>query len=122
MPDDKMPEYIMKGTAGPVINDEAEVVRVRRALSKELGEEKILEGIPPVMISEDFPMLASPFPDVPTLFVEIGTGEPDAYANFIERAQHPAVLNHNPRYTVDIGAIEVGTVALTTVVREYLGD
>lgn len=119
--DDRMPEYIMKGKAGPVINGEAEVARARLALSKELGEDKILEGIPPVMISEDFPMLANPFTDVPTLFVEIGTGAPDAYLNFTERGQHPAILNHNPRYTVDADAIEVGTIALTAVVREYLG-
>jgi hypothetical protein len=74
------------------------------------------------MISEDFPMLASPFDDVPTLFIEVGTGAPDVYTRFREEGLHPEIQNHNPRYALDLGIIETGTVAMTAVVREYLGQ
>jgi hypothetical protein len=68
-----------------------------RAMARELGQDKVLEGKPPVMISEDFPMLASPFEDVPTLFIEVGTGAPDVYKKFKEQGVHPEIQNHNPR-------------------------
>ena len=119
--EDRMPEYIMKGNAGPVINNEAEVTRAAQAMARELGEDKVLEGKPPAMISEDFPMLASPFDDVPTLFIEVGTGAPDVYTKFKAEGVHPEIQNHNPRYALNPEIIEVGTVAMTAVVREYLG-
>jgi hippurate hydrolase len=119
--EDRMPEYIMKGNAGPVINAEPEVARASRAMARELGQDKVLEGKPPVMISEDFQMLASPFEDVPTLFIEVGTGGPEVYTRFKGEGMHPQIQNHNPRYALDLDIIEVGTVAMTAVVREYLG-
>lgn len=121
IPADRMPEYHMKGNAGPVINGEAEVVRAKAALAAQLGGEKVLEGIPPVMISEDFPMLASPYPGMPTLFIEVGTGAADAYTNFMQQGEHPLIQNHNPRYVVDLDTIAVGTIAMTSVVRAFLG-
>jgi len=117
-----MPTYEMKGYATPLINSEAEVEHVRPALIEELGADRVLPGIPPAMGSEDFQMLAQPFDDVPVLFLEVGAGTPDAYTNLMEKGQPPRFFNHNPRYEVDLQAIPTGTIALTRLVLEYLGD
>jgi hippurate hydrolase len=122
MPEDHMPEYTMRGYATPVINAEEDYKRAKAALIKALSDDKVLEGVPPVMGSDDSQMLASPFNDVPILFIEIGAGAPDSYKNLMEKGQLPAIFNHNPRYTVDLEAIPTGTIALTAVVLEYLGD
>lgn len=120
MPEDRMPEYTMKGYGTPVINSEEDYKRAKSAMSAVLGADRVLEGLPPVMGSEDFQMLATPFDDVPVLFIEVGSGTQDAYTNIVERGQLPAVVNHNPRYALDPGAIATGTIALTSVVLDYL--
>ncbi len=33
---------------------------------------------------------------------------------------HPEIQNYNPRYKVDLHTIEVGTIAMTAVIREFL--
>src|SRR5262249_36435917 len=54
VPKDRMPRYIMKGHAGPVINDKEASRRAETSLKRVLGQDKVLPGLPPIMGSEDF--------------------------------------------------------------------
>jgi hippurate hydrolase len=59
MPEDRMPIYNMKSYATAVINENPEDVKTARvAMETALGRSKVVEGLPPVMGSEDFQMLA----------------------------------------------------------------
>ena len=121
MPEDRMPTYEMKGMATPVINGSTEDVETARAaMQRALGEDKVLEGMPPVMGSEDFQMLGAPYPDTRILYIEIGSGAPGVYRDFMEDGKLPAILNHNPRYVVERPAIAAGTTALTAVLMAFL--
>jgi len=122
MPADGMPEYIMKGYATPVINAPEDHERAKAAMVVALGPDRVLEGIPPLMGSEDFQMLASPFDDVKVVLIEVGGGEADAYTNLMEQGRLPAFVNHNSRFEVDLQAVPSGTIALTAVALEYLDD
>ena len=121
VPEDKMPTYKMKGYAGPVINNFPEdTQRAKQAMASTLGSDKVLLGLPPLMGSEDFQMLGSPYPDARILFVEIGSGKPDVYSNYIDKQMLPEVLNHNSKYVVEQQSIATGTAALTALVLEFL--
>ncbi len=120
VPKNNMPSYHMRGHSKPLINNEAETNKARQAMIATLGNDKVLEGMPPVMGSEDFHMLGSPYPEVPTIYVEVGSGKPNVYRNFVEKNKLPNVLNHNPRYVVEEEAIATGTQALTALVLDFL--
>jgi amidohydrolase len=118
VPKDKMPEYVMKGTAGPVVNDEEATQRAEPALRLALGNDKSLPGAPPVMGSEDFQDLAAPHPKTKILFVHIGCGPADV----LERIKNgtPPATNHNPKFQVELPAIAAGVRADTMLLLEFL--
>src|SRR5262245_47182463 len=60
VPEDRLPKYVMKGSAGPLINDEEAVRRAEPALQLALGKDHVVPGLPTQMGSEDFQDLASP--------------------------------------------------------------
>src|SRR5262249_49633495 len=68
VPRDKMPEYIMRGSSGPMFNDEEASKRAQRPLQLALGKDRVLPGNPPSMGSEDFQDLAAPYPETKVLF------------------------------------------------------
>ncbi len=122
VPASRMPEYDMKGYAIPVINENADdVEKARRAMADTLGEARVVNGLPPIMGSEDFQMLAEPFAGTRILFVEVGSGKPDVYDNLVQKGEYPP-LNHTPRYVVERPAIATGTAALTSIVMDFLAD
>src|SRR6516162_7820827 len=118
MPKDRMPRYVMKGHAGPVVNDEAASRRAETALKLVLGQDKALPGLPPVMGSEDFQKLAAPHPSIKILLVWIGCGP----ANVLEAMKKGVmpVANHNPKFKVELPAIAAGTRANAGVLLEFL--
>jgi hippurate hydrolase len=118
MPKDRMPKYIMKGTAGPVVNDEEAARRAEPALRLALGTDKILSGPPPVMGSEDFQNLAAPHPTTKILFVMIGCGPAGVVENMAKGIMPAA--NHNPNFKVELPAIAAGTKADAMVLLEFL--
>lgn len=117
VPKDKMPEYIMKGTAGPLVNDEEATKRAEPVLRLALGEGKSLPGGPPVMGSEDFQDLAMPHPQTKILFVHIGCGPADVLQK-IKNGTPPAT-NHNPRFQVELPTIAAGVRADTMLLLEF---
>jgi amidohydrolase len=118
VPNDRMPRYVMKGSAGPLINDEEAVRRAEPALRLALGEDKAVPGLPTQMGSEDFQDLASPHPTTKILHVRIGCGPPDV-AEQIKRGNRPAP-NHNAKFKVEPPTIAAGTKADVMVLMEFL--
>jgi hippurate hydrolase len=118
LPKDRMPEYVMKGHAGPVVNDEETSRRAETALKRALGPDKALPGLPPVMGSEDFQNLAAPHPTTRILLIWVGCG-PAGVVEDMKKGVMPAA-NHNPRFQVELPAIAAGTKANTGVLLELL--
>ncbi|WP_281686874.1 amidohydrolase [Pseudomonas citronellolis] len=112
MPAERKASIEVTSTVTPLVNDPASTRVAHAALVAQLGEKKVLNGLPPVMGSEDVQMLVSPYPDTKVVFLEIGGGKPDAYINLVEKNQWP-VLNHNPGFVVELGAIPTGVRAVT---------
>jgi amidohydrolase len=118
VPPDRMPKYIMKGSAGPLINDAEAVERAEPAIKLALGEQNAVPGLPTQMGSEDFQDLASPHPTTKILHVRIGCGPVDVVEQ-IKRGNRPPP-NHNAKFKVELGAIAAGTKADAMVLLEFL--
>jgi hippurate hydrolase len=116
LPKDRMPRYIMKGSAGPVVNDEEASRRAEIALKLALGRDKVLPGLPPTMGSEDFQNLAAPHPTTRILLIWIGCGPTDVLEG-MKKGTMPA-LNHNPKFKVELPAVAAGTRANAMVLLE----
>jgi len=118
VPEDRMPKYIMKGSAGPVINDAEAVRRAEPALKLALGDDKALPGLPPQMGSEDFQDLAAPHPATKILHVRIGCGPSDVLEQIKQGNRPPP--NHNAKFKVELPTIAAGTKADAMVLLEFL--
>lgn len=115
---DKMPRYIMKGTAGPLINDEEAVRRAEPAIRLALGEEKSLPALAVSMGSEDFQDLASPHPTTKILYVRIGCGPVDLEEQ--KKRGTPPAPGHNSKFKVELPALAAGTKADALILLEFL--
>ena len=118
MPKDKMPTYIMRGTSGPVVNDEEMTRRAEPALRLALGKDKVLPAPPPTMGSEDFQLLAEPYPETKILWIAIGCGPADL-EELAKKGIRPAG-GHNPNFRVELPAIAAGMKANAMVLLEML--
>ena len=118
VPKDKMPKYILKGHAGPVVNDEEASRQAETAMRRVLGQDKVLPGMPPLMGSEDFQNLAAPHPTTKILLVWVGCGPADVLQP-MKKGVMPAA-NHNPKFKVELPAIVAGTRANAGVLLEFL--
>ncbi len=118
VPKDKMPLYVMKGSAGPMFNDEVATKRAQRPLQLALGKDRVLPGPSPTMGSEDFQDLAAPYPETRVLFINIGCGPADVLEK-LKKGIRPA-LNHNPGFRVELPAVAAGTRADALVLLEFL--
>jgi hippurate hydrolase len=118
VPKNRMPRYIMKGHAGPVVNDKEASLRAETALQRVLGQDKVLPGLPPVMGSEDFQNLAAPHPTTKILLIWVGCGPADVLEG-MKKGVMPAA-NHNPKFKVELPAIAAGTKADAMVLLEFL--
>ena len=118
VPEDRMPKYLMKGSAGPLINDEQAVRRAEPALRLALGEASAVPGLPTAMGSEDFQDLASPHPTTKILHVRIGCGPADLEEQ-IKQGNRPAP-GHNSKFRVELPTIAAGTKADAMVLLEFL--
>jgi amidohydrolase len=118
VPKDRMPKYVMKGHAGPVVNDETASRRAETALKLVLGPDKALPGLPPIMGSEDFQNLAAPHPTTKILLIWVGCGPADVL-EAMKKGIMPAA-NHNPKFQVELPAIAAGTKADAMVLLEFL--
>jgi amidohydrolase len=118
VPQDRMPRYIMKGSAGPLINDAEAVRRAEPAIRLALGDENAVPGLATSMGSEDFQDLASPHPTTKVLHVRIGCGPADL-AERKKNGKSPAP-GHNSKFKVELPAIAAGTKTDALVLLEFL--
>jgi len=111
VPEDRAPTFTLRGYSEPVVNEQDLVDQAVPSLVKALGKKRVMPGIPPVMGSEDFPMLVAGVEGARTLFVEVGSGAPDVTKKFQEKGVLPP-LNHNPKFKI----VNPG-LAITTAVQ-----
>jgi len=90
-----------------VVNDEATVAVMRRAVDDILGEGAVV-ALDPIMGSEDFSYIGE---RVPSAYLHMGAANPDAFA--------PAA-NHDPHFTIDEAALPIGTAILADTALRLL--
>jgi amidohydrolase len=118
VPSDRMPRYIMKGSSGPVINDEEAVRRAEPALRLALGDNNVLPALPVSMGSEDFQDLASPHPTTKILHIRLGCGPPDALE--LRKKGIEPTPSHSSKFKVELPALAAGSKADIMVLLEFL--
>ncbi len=118
VPADRMPRYVMKGSAGPLINDDEAVRRAQPALQLALDEKNAVPGLPTAMGSEDFQDLASPHPAAKILHVRIGCGPTDLEEQN-KKGNKPGA-SHSSKFKVELPTLAAGTKADTMVLLEFL--
>ena len=114
-----MPSRVMKGNAGPVINNAALVARINPSLTALLGEGKVIDDFPAVMGSEDFQEAFNGM-DVPYAYLLIGVAPPKMYADARAAGRPFPYSNHNPDFFVDLDAIPLGAKVNAVVVMTML--
>ena len=104
---DKMPTRLMKGNAGPLINEKALVARINPALEGLLGKGKVIDQFPSVMGSEDFQEAFKSL-NTPYAFMLVGVAPPELFAKAQAAGKQFPYSNHNPDFFVDLAAIPIG--------------
>lgn len=104
---DRMPTRLMKGNAGPLVNDKALVARINPSLEALMGQGKVIDHFPAVMGSEDFQEAFKPL-NTPYVFILVGVAPPDLFAKAQAAGQPFPYSNHNPNFFVDLAAIPLG--------------
>ncbi len=104
---DKMPTRLMKGNAGPLVNDKALVARINPSLEELMGKGKVIDQFPAVMGSEDFQEAFKSL-DTPYAFILVGVAPPELFAKARAAGRPFPYSNHNPDFFVDLAAIPIG--------------
>ncbi|MBM7368027.1 hippurate hydrolase [Gordonia hydrophobica] len=108
MPEDQMPEIIMKGGSSPLVNSTELAEQMAVSLGAVLGEENIVTDLPRATGSEDVQLLKGPYPDMPFNYLLVGIADPEVYAAARARGEDFPFSPHNPNYIVDLAAIPHG--------------
>ncbi|NJD24615.1 MAG: amidohydrolase [Betaproteobacteria bacterium] len=115
----RMPTRLMKGTAGPLVNDNLLMTRINPSLRVALGKDKVLDEFPSVMGSEDFQEAFQSL-NTPYAFILIGVAPPEMYTKARAAGRPFPYANHNPDFFVDLAAIPVGAKVNTVAVMSVL--
>jgi amidohydrolase len=105
--EDMLPTRTMKGSCGPMINDEALVARINPSLEQLMGKANVVEQFPAVMGSEDFQEAFIPL-GTPYAFMLIGVAPPEVFAEARAAGKPFPYSNHNPDFFVDLAAVPIG--------------
>lgn len=108
MPEDRLPEVIMKGGSSPLVNDPELAEQMANSLGEVLGAENIVTDIPRATGSEDVQLLKGPYPDMPFNYLLVGIADPAVYAAAVARGDEVPFTPHNPNYVVDLTAVPHG--------------
>jgi amidohydrolase len=103
-------EVTITENAIPTVNPPALMARTRAAVTRALGEERVLDGVP-VMPAEDFAYFQQA---VPGVFFFYGVNPPGVTAE-------QAAPNHNPRFFVHEPAMETGLRAMVAAALDRVG-
>lgn len=116
----QMPTRLMKGNAGPLVNDAALVARINPSLQELLGPGKVVDQFPAVMGSEDFQEAFKPLDKVPYAFILVGVAPPELFAKAQAEGRPVPYANHNPDFFVDLAAIPIGAKVNTVAALSIL--
>ncbi len=117
--EDMLPTRTMKGSCGPMINDEALVARINPSLEELMGQANVIEQFPAVMGSEDFQEAFTPL-GTPYAFILVGVAPPELFAQARAAGRPFPYSNHNPDFFVDLSAIPIGAKVNTVAVLSIL--
>lgn len=118
---DRMPVRVMKGGAGPLVNDTGLVDLVNPALVSLLGEGGVINDFPTVMGSEDFQEAFAPL-GTPYVFLLIGVAPVEMFEAARAEGRPFPYSNHNPNFFVDLAAIPIGAKADTIAALALLNE
>ena len=118
---DSMPTRVMKGNAGPLVNDLLLVERINPSLEGLLGRGKVVDQFPSVMGSEDFQEVFRPLEKVPYAFILIGVAPAELFAKARAEGRPVPYANHNPDFFVDLAAIPIGAKVDAVAAMSILG-
>ena len=119
LPAELYPTTFMKNMAFPVKNDTTMVNKINKALGLLLPSGKLITDYPPVMASEDFPLLIVNSKKNPVYdFMFVGIANPELYTAAAKEGKEFPFYYHTPYYTVDLSAIPFGTAVGTTALIE----
>jgi amidohydrolase len=111
LPAELYPTTFMKSMSYPVKNDTAMVNKINKAFGNFLPAGKLITDYPPVMASEDFPLLIVNSKKNPVYdFMFVGIANPELYMAAVKEGKEFPFYYHTPYYTVDLEAIPFGTV------------
>jgi hippurate hydrolase len=116
---DQKPTRVMKGNAGPLVNDKNLITRINPSLEALLGKDKVIDQFPAVMGSEDFQEAFKPL-NTPYAFLLVGVAPPDLFAKAQAAGKLVPYANHNPDFFVDLAAIPEGAKVNTVTVLSIL--
>ncbi|PZO02362.1 MAG: amidohydrolase [Alphaproteobacteria bacterium] len=116
---DQMPTLVMKGSAGPVVNDAALVTRINPSLEALMGAGKVLDQFPSVMGSEDFQESFTGM-NVPYVYVVVGAAPPELFAQALAEGKAVPYNNHSSDFFVDLAAIPIGAKINTATVLSIM--
>ncbi|MEN9543302.1 MAG: hypothetical protein RLZZ598_135, partial [Pseudomonadota bacterium] len=116
---DQMPTRLMKGYAGPLVNDKLLIGRINPSLQTLLGKGKVMDQFPAVMASEDFQEAFRSL-NTPYAFMLIGVAPPELYAKAQAAGRQFPYANHNPDFFVDLAAIPIGAKVNAVAVLSIL--
>jgi hippurate hydrolase len=119
--DSQMPTRLMKGNAGPLVNDPALVARVNPSLEALMGKGRVIDQFPAVMGSEDFQEAFKPL-NTPYSFMLIGVAPPEMFAKARAAGKPFPYSNHNPDFFVDLAAIPIGAKVGAIAVLSILAN
>ncbi|GAC1705482.1 MAG: amidohydrolase [Flavisolibacter sp.] len=111
LPFEMYPTTIMKSSAPPVNNDSSMVLKINSGLENLLHAKKMISSYPPVMVSEDFPLLIINSKKNPVYdFLFVGIANPEICEKAAKQGKEFPFYFHTPTYSVDLSAIPFGTL------------
>lgn len=122
MPEDRLPEYTMKGYSTPLVNNDEMAERHAEALAKLVGEEGVVSQLPAATGSEDVHLLKGPNEDVAFNYLIVGVADPEVFRASMEAGKGFPYSAHNPNFIVDLRAIPLGTEVATVATMELLAN
>lgn len=118
LPKNLYPEIKMKGNAYPLLNDTTLTKRINTNLAKFVTAENIITEIPPIMGSEDFPLLGKHNKEAISDYLFIGIANPEVMSKAIAEGKKYPFYHHTANYEVDLSAIPLGTLLGATSLLE----
>lgn len=98
MPEDKLPEVVLKATTPPTLNDPELANRLADVWRNKMGEERVMQESPRGMGAEDFPYFTTD-PKIPSVYWAVGGTPREAFAA-AEKGGPAIPSHHSPLFKI----------------------